>query len=225
MTVGFFYMDTGSKESKDVAVCAAALVRSVRRTMPGVEVVHLTDPDTKPIEGIDSVRCVEPEPMAMMRFRHQSRVDGDWLFVDSDVLFQRDVRKVFDHPFDVAVTTRNWKHLRAAPGFTDRMPFNTGVVFSRSRAFWHEALARLGQLSPAAQAFMGHQTVICDMVAEGRYHVRALKGSHYNCPPAMRSTDDFIRGAETVKKAAIVHYKGLGRKAAMLTRIQREAAS
>lgn len=225
MTVGFFYVDVGTDESKDVAVCAAALVRSVRQTMPGVEVVHLTDPDTTPITGVDAVRRVDPEPMALMRFRHQSRVDGDWLFVDSDVLFQRDVRTVFDRAFDVAVTTRNWPHLRAAVGFTDRMPFNTGVVFSRSRAFWHEAVARLKQLSPDAQAFMGHQEVICDMVAEGRYHVKTLKGSHYNCPPAMRSTDDFIRGEAMVRKAAIVHYKGLGRKASMLKRIRREAAS
>ncbi len=225
MTVGVFYVDIGTKESREVAVCAAACVRSVRRTMPGTDVVHLTDETTAPVAGAEAVNRVPAGPMALMRFEHQSRVVGDWLFIDSDVLFQRDVRAVFDRPFDVAVTTRNWKHLKPAAGFTDRMPFNTGVVFSRAQAFWVEALDRLRILSPDAQAFMGHQEVICDMVADGRYHVAHLKGSHYNCPPAMRKADDFPLSARMVKKAAIVHYKGLGRKHAMLKRIEREAAS
>lgn len=222
MTVGFFYVDLGTDESVEVGVCASALVRSVRETMPCVPVVQFTDETTAPVDGVEDVRRMLFGPMALMRFAHQAHVSGEWLFVDSDVLIQRDVRDVFKKPFDVAVTTRNWPHLKTAFGFTERMPFNTGVVFSRSQRFWVEAETRLRRLSPEAQAFMGHQTVICDMVADRQYEISRLKGSVYNCPPAVRDVDKANLSATLVRDAAIVHYKGLGRKALMLDRIQRE---
>lgn len=223
MTLGFLFVDTGF-ESKTGRLFAQALIHSVRAAMPGMPVVQFTDEHTTPCVGVDDVRRLPREPMALMRFRHQASVSGAWLFLDTDVLVQRDVRKVFDKPFDIAVTTRNWPHLRPAEGFTQRMPFNAGVVFSRSQAFWAEAYDRLKRDVEQDKAFMGHQQVICDMVDSGRWVVAKLKGSRYNFPPYVdRMGNHKDHPSESMEaNANIVHYKGLRRKSLLLERIRRD---
>lgn len=220
MKIGVYLVDTGTVDAAAGYVCAQALIHSARATMPGVEVAHLTDEDSSAISEADVVLRLPNEPMAMLRMRHQSQCDGDWLFVDTDIWFQRDVRKVFETPFDVGITTRNWPHLKVAAGFSERMPYNVGVMFSRCPAFWASALKRLSKMDPEQQQWMGDQQVICDLVAAGKYHVAFLKGSRYNYPP---DADPTGLAATAQAKASILHYKGLGRKALMLERIRREA--
>lgn len=192
--------------------------------MPGVAVVQFTDEHTAAVHGVDAVCRGESEQMALMRFRHQAAVTGDWLFLDTDVIVQRDVRKVFDKTFDIAVTTRNWPHLRPVAGFSARMPFNAGVVFSRSSEFWAEAYRRLKHEVEQDKVFMGHQQVICDMVDSGQWEVHKLKGSRYNFPPYVdrRGNHDDHPSEAMEANANIVHYKGLKRKPLLLERIRRE---
>lgn len=228
MTVGFLFVESGDLSGR---ICAEGFVRSVRRSMPGVPIVQFTDEHTAPVAGITDVRRAKREVLAVMRFRHQASVTGEWLFVDTDVLVQRDVRKVFRGTFHLAVTTRNWPHLTAAEGFTEKMPFNTGVVFSRSQKFWQEALAVLEASEIHDADFMGHQQIICDLVASGRYVIEQVKGSKFNCPPwvpgAKGDADVDYKKAlseEMVHQASIVHYKGAQRKQMMLDRVLAEAA-
>lgn len=223
MTVGFYLVDTHSLDSAMGVVCADALIRSVRASMPGVRVVQFTDHETAAVRGVDDVHRLAAEPMARLRMRHQAAVQGEWLFVDTDVLIQRDVRHVFDQPFDVALTTRNWPHLKPAVGFSGRMPFNVGVVFSRCPAFWAEVYRRLGQRAADEQEWMGDQQTICDLVAAApTYAIAFLKGSRYNLPPAVENDRDGL-SARMEAKASILHFKGAGRKALLLDRIRREA--
>lgn len=224
MQVGCFLVDTQSVDSALGVICAEALIRSVRATMPGVPVVQFTDERTAAVSGVDVVARLPLEPLARLRVRHQAACEGDWLFVDTDVVIQRDVRPVFDQSFDIAITTRNWKHLKVAVGFSERMPFNTGVVFSRCPAFWQDVYKRLGKLPAEAQAWMGDQQAICDLIAsKPRYDIAFLKGSRYNLPPAM-APDDTELSAQLEAKASILHFKGGERKALLLQRIRREAA-
>ena len=221
MTVGFLFIDGPDPWAR---VCADGLVRSVRTVMPGVPVVQFSDPVTPAITAVTEVRRLPQESasMAVMRFRHQANVTGDWLFLDTDIVVQKDVRKVFHSVFHIAVTTRNWPHLKAAEGFTERMPFNTGVIFSRSQKFWQEALEILESSETHDRDFMGHQQIICDLVASGRYEIAYVKGSKYNCPPFVeggKEGGDPDLSAKMVKHAAIVHYKGQERK-----RLQQEVA-
>jgi hypothetical protein len=220
--VGFFLVGTQSVDSSIGAVCAGALVQSVRRSMPGVPVVQMTDEGTAAVPGVDEVLRLPTEPLALLRMRHQSAVTGEWLFVDTDVYIQRDVRNVFADPFDIALTTRNWPHLKVAGGFTERMPFNIGVVFSRCPAFWADIHERLSGMSPEWQEWMGDQQAVCDLVGEKpKYKIAFLKGSRYNLPPAV--TDDAEgTSAKMTAKASILHFKGAGRKAMMLDLIRRE---
>lgn len=202
--------------------CARGLVRSVRHAMPGTPVVQFTDLTSKPVKGVDAVRRKPAEPMALLRMRHHAGVQGAWLFVDTDVYIQRSVARVFTTPFDIAICRRDWTHLKPAGGFSGRMPYNTGVVFSRNPRFWAEVYTRLRNLDPVHQEWMGDQAVICEMVDEDcpRYTVKFLRGSEYNYPPTLPGVDLNKQAGLQCANALIVHYKGPERKAMMLERLQ-----
>lgn len=216
MKVGFYLIDTRTLDSMAGYACAKALAQSVRRTMPRVPVVHFTDDQSPAAEGVDQVLRLPKEPMARLRMKHHASVSGDWLFVDTDVLIQQDVRRVFDRAFDLAVTIRDWPHVKAAPGFTERMPFNMGVVFSRCAAFWDDCYRMLQEKPKDLQRWMGDQEVFCDLIAMGRYRVEDVSGTRYNFPPTPEADPKF---QSLERDAAILHFKGPQRKVAMLRRI------
>lgn len=218
MTIGVFLIDTQTLDSMAGYLCAKALTRSVRQVMPKVDVVHFTDEQSRNIEGVDAVFRLQKAPMAQLRMQHHANVSGDWLFVDTDVLFQQDVRGVFSRPFDIAYTDRDWDHLKPAAGFTEEMPYNMGVVFSRSPQFWADVLERLRQLSKPERRWMGDQQVFCEVIAANRYQCVALPGSRYNFPPSLDPED--TESPQLEQQAAIVHFKGPRRKPLMLARIR-----
>lgn len=220
MRIGFFHVDTDREACGLMRLCARGLVKSARKTMPGVEIVHFTDLTTKGIKGVDEVRRKPSEPMGLLRIRHNAGVPGEWVFVDTDVYFQESVQHVFKLDFDVAVTQRDWSHLKAAGGFSDRMPFNTGVVFSRCPRFWSDVYTRMRDtLEPEQQEWMGEQQAICDVAGEtDRYAIRQLPGSRFNFPPAVPG----LKPVSRQEDAAILHYKGPDRKRLMVKRIERE---
>ncbi len=206
MTVAFYH--AAPKVTPHVAL-AARLITSVRKAMPGVPIWHLTDAITKPIDGVDGyLRHQEPMPPALARVKQYTTVVGDWLFVDTDVVIQRDVRDVFAQPFDIAVATREGtlKPSEVGRKFMARMPYNCGAVFSRSAAFWQSAYERMVEYSPKRQAFMGDQQALCDTIATGLFNVTVLPNG-YNYPPFEQDED--------VRDKAILHFKG-SRKAWML---------
>jgi hypothetical protein len=212
MTIGFLHVARPDANSELDAECARAMVRSAKKLMPFTPVVHFTDQTTKAIKGVDAVRRKPLEPMGLLRMRHCAGVNGHWLFVDTDIIFQQPVSQVFRRSFDVAVTKRDWAHIKTATGFADKMPFNTGVVFSRCPSFWAEVYTRLRDLDEDLQEFMGEQQLICEIALEGRYHARQLSGTKYNFPP---EKPDAISSDKMQKMASIVHYKG-DRKRMML---------
>jgi len=212
VTIGFLHVARPDADWQLDAECARAMVKSAKKLMPFTSIVQFTDEKTPKIKGVDAVRRKPSEPMGLLRMRHCAGVDGNWLFVDTDILFQQPVEIVFKRSFDVAVTKRDWAHLKPATGFADRMPFNTGVVFSRCPHFWAEAYTRLRSLDDDAQDFMGEQQVICDVAAGDRYHVLQLSGTTYNFPPEIPGTPS---PAKLYKRASIIHFKG-PRKSLML---------
>jgi hypothetical protein len=223
VNIGFYHVVSTTQDSEWGYECAAALIRSAKKRMPTVPIVHFTDLTSRSVKGVDAVRRKPAEPMALLRMRHHAGVEGEWLFVDTDVIFQRSVVKVFDVPFDIGVTTRNWPHVKAAVGFTERMPYNMGVVFSRSPQFWAELYTRLRHLEPAKQQWMGDQEVFCEMATdkESRYQFRHLKGTLYNFPPML--DEDVVDHRALEAEASILHYKGLRRKPLLAQRIRQES--
>jgi len=178
--------------------------------MPGVKVTQFTDAKSPAVYSVDDVRRKPPAPLPLLRSAHFSDVEGDWLFLDTDIVIQRDVRSVFDDPFDVALCDRNGLTLPGEENFAKEMPFNAGVIFSRNPSFWkvvHARLKRVKKLDP----WFGDQKIIAELAASGEFNVKILPGQQFNCPPTS-ATDT------TIEQASIVHYKG-NRKEWMLARL------
>jgi len=202
--VGFFHASAGPATVH--VDLARVLIKSVRRAMPGVPIVHLTDTNTPAIDGVDGVFRGSPGPLALsvlqMYAEAHGAADPEWLFVDTDVVVQRDIRHVFDdRTFAVAVATREgtYKPSEVGTKFMSRMPYNKGVVFSRSRDFWLDTVALLRESSEQQQSWMGDQRSMNDVIAAGDYCVKVLEAS-YNYPPKFIGQD--------VRQQHILHFKG-----------------
>lgn len=206
MQIGFF---TIFRRDPGPYVQAEAMMRSARANMPGVRIVQFTDETSPEVLGVDEVRRLPGGPMLGIRLAHYASCEGEWLLVDTDVLLRRDVRHVFDdHSFDVALAARDWPHLSAesAKLTAEGMPYNTGVVFSRSQAFWRQVEFEWRQLPDAQRDWLSEQRVVAKVLFERPFALRILPGT-YNYPP---NPD-----VEPPRDAMILHYKG-GRKDVML---------
>lgn len=206
MQVGFFAV---FRRDPRPYVQAEAMMRSVRANMPGVRIVQFTDETSPVVLGADEVRRLPGGPMLGIRLAHYAACEGEWLLVDTDILFRRDVRFIFDNEFDVALALRDWPHLaeESARLTADGMPYNTGVVFSRSRAFWQHVEAKWLQLPEVERDWLSEQRVVAQVLRGlPAFNVLELSG-WYNYPPQP--------GVEPPHEASILHYKG-GRKDIML---------
>lgn len=204
MKIGFFCMSEPHLEF------ARLMVESVNRVMPGVEIVHLTNGACPTIEGVTVKRLDGDMPMAVRRMTLHSQCDGDWLFIDSDIILNKDVRDVFDAHFDIAVTDRIGTYMEHTP-YGKAMPYNMGVTFSRSAQFWLDVRKFLLMQPAHLQRWEGDQRMVCAMVdrCQDDYDFKILPGRVYNFTPEHER--------ESVEHAAILHYKG-GRKAWMLSK-------
>jgi hypothetical protein len=189
--IGFFVQGDGVHW--DVA---RHLISSARKVMPGVEIFQLTD-DKTPQHDCNIVRLGGAMPMAVRRMTLHSMLAGDWLFVDTDIVFREDVRDVFKASFHIAVTDRVGSAWENSPDVKD-MPYNMGVTFSRSASFWDRVAGVMKSLPPHLQEWCGDQLVVCEMQKQVKTLV--LPGLKYNFTPLRREDD--------ISHAAIVHYKG-----------------
>lgn len=191
MNIGFFIESAGFD-------MAAHLVRSAKRFMPDVPIYQLTNDEAPQVPGAKAIRIGGAMPMGVRRVTHYTRLEGDWILVDSDVMFRRDVREVFDKPFDVALASREgtiWEEADIAK----IMPYNFGVVFSRCPAYWEVVLERLKTRPLDQQAWMGEQAETCALADENRFNVEILP-SAYNFTPK-KETDD-------LSGVSVLHLKG-----------------
>jgi hypothetical protein len=199
MQIGFY---TVFRKDPQHYVHADGLIRSVRSTMPDAQIVQFTDEISPDCDGVDEVRRRPHGPMLQRRLEHYAETHGEWILVDTDVLFQRSVADVFERTFDVALTDRNWPGTPQGDQMLLTMPFNTGAVWSRCPAFWADVLKEWLALPMAQQDWMSEQRCVWQVVRTGRYRVAVLPGVMFNYPP--RSLDDPL-----TQNAAVVHFKGI----------------
>lgn len=203
MEIAFFYVERGSGDD----LLAELMVKSIRKTMPSVRICQMTDKTTAGLD-VDSVLRLAPEG-GLMHFRTTHMVQypaaGDVLYVDTDIIFKEDVSAVFDADFDVALVPRTQPlTIKESSIFgpeedaSKRMPFNQGVIFSKSRDIWKDVLA-------ASEKW--RDMWFSDQLAFGEiyknYNVLKLD-PRYNFTPQ--------HCLEDVRDKAILHYKGNKRK-------------
>jgi hypothetical protein len=211
MQVGFY---TVLRRDPQHFLHAVALVQSIQQHMPGVAIHQFTDQQTPvAMEGVEVHRMADG-PMLERRLEHYATCDGDWLLLDTDTVCLQDARSVFDDPlFEIALTDRNWKGIPQGEEMLLTMPFNTGVVFSRSAAFWQDVLTGWRTFPAEAKDWYSEQRAVYQIVRMGKYRIKILPGEIYNYPP--RTKMDSCQGA------VIAHFKGP--KKQWLTELIRES--
>jgi len=175
---------------------ASMMVASVRRFVD-CEALQLTDMDTDTIEGCTAVRRVfDGDNMTMFKMEHLANLDGEILVLDTDVIVQKDITKVFAFDFDVALTWRDgpvWAD--SGQDLAKIMPINCGVMFSRSPAFWQHCW-EWSKEHPGG--WYSDQFAVA--ANWRRFNVLRLNCDNFNHTPNSKSED--------VSKRYVVHYKG-----------------
>lgn len=215
--VGLFYVDAHDPSCRKLArLC----VESVRDAIPGAWIVHLTHPKTVPFEFADEVISFIAPGFGLMQFRMEhfcSLPYEEALFLDIDTVVQKDVWPVFDREFDIAIAKRSrklvFKNANPESQLAEKMPYNTGVIFSKNRRFWVAVLRQMRDMSLDMRNWFGEQVAVAELIAANKFNVRELEEGMFNYTPSTNEED--------VSHRAIVHYKGI-RKSWMIRRFERE---
>lgn len=184
-------------------VIVNAMIDSVRRHMD-CEIVQLTDLTTPKLDKVDSVQRIEGDICSSILARHLSTLSGNVLYLDYDIIVRKDVSHVFSRKFDLAITKRTDEDIHSAP-FYMVTPNNTGVMFSRSTAFWKKVVQRYDSRIDNA-SWMKFQIVVAEMMNTQKQFKFLQLDQKYNYTPKTRDEE---------LSAYIVHYKG-SRKAWMV---------
>lgn len=165
----------------------------------GAELIQMTDETSPAIKGCRVVRKPWDQTRLMTyRLQHLAELGEDELCVlDTDVIVQGDLARVFDWPFDVALTARGVVLDPAGTDVGALMPFNTGVMFAKTADFWKAAAERCAMYPEKLQTWYGDQMAVRD-VAPG-FHVLELDGNEWNYSP--RFEGDY-------PPAKVLHFKG-----------------
>jgi hypothetical protein len=180
---------------------AEIMVASVKRHMPTVPIIHMRDEATPQIAGCSS-QVIPWDGRHLMTYRLQhlaAMPKREMATLDTDVVVQKDLRPVFWRPFQVALTKR--KGPIYDPNGVDlaqEMPYNAGVVFTRSAAFWTDCYAWCRESPEALQTWYGDQHALKRFAKD--YEALELDCGHWNYTPATADED--------VSHKAIVHFKG-----------------
>lgn len=166
-------------------------------------IVQMSDLHTPKVEGVDEViRLPFRIPLMPYRLKHlASFPHTDLLIIDTDVIAMAPVDEVWAQPFDVALTKRD--HSLHDGAVSLDMPYNTGVMFSRSQAFWQEGYEWLMSQSAERQRWYGDQLAVAEVAKRGTCKVLDLPCDDYNWSPNSRSD---------TSNAKFWHYKGAIRK-------------
>lgn len=177
------------------------MVQSVLNTMPGVEIVQMTDNITPQIKGVSNVvRKRFDGNLMTFRMAHLADLKGNWITLDTDVIVQRDLSHVFNENFDVALTKRYGKILNHEKiDIVALMPYNTGVMFSKNASFWKGAYKTLLSMPESAHKWWGDQLSVRVAAESGKFNILELPCDTYNYSP--KEKNDY-------RACAVLHFKG-----------------
>lgn len=173
------------------------LVRSVQAH--GLEPVMLTDYQTPAVEGC----VVERAPWAtkghlvwerMIRYAVYAQPG---LYVDTDIVLQRDPAPVWSLDFDVALTYRKNPIMQDGIDVTKTMPINIAVAFVRVPRFWLDVANLMADFPDTMKDWWGDQVAVAEVAKQ--YTTVQLPTRLYNKTTTPGQEDP---------SAWILHYKG-----------------
>ena len=127
-----------------------------------------------------------------------SKIEGQVLSLDTDVVVQWDLCKVFDFPFDVALTRRHKPILdQHGNDLTKTMPYNGGVFWSRDDEF-RLAYHKFCDTHKATFGWFIDQVALAQVGP--RFNLLTLDCDNFNYTPKSATED--------VSQRFAVHYKG-----------------
>ena len=195
------------------------MVKSVHLAMPDAHIVQFSDLDTPRVAGAHDVirRSVSLDELMIARLDHLAEfAHREAIFLDTDIIVRRDLREVFALPFDVALTRRYGELALAADdpygrhfpsgNVIDYMPYNAGVMFSRTQDFWIACREACEHMHPDFRRWYGDQIALKAVADTGEYAVFELAAHILNYSPA--------HPQDIPDTALVLHYKG-ARKAWM----------
>jgi len=143
------------------------MVESARRFSD--EVVMLTDQVTPEVSGCSEVHRYAGNTEELMLFRMQAYAtyNRPGMYVDTDVLIQRDPSPVMTLDFDIAVTERTGP-VQSPDGrdITKQMPFNTGVIFCKHPAFFSAMRDSIARMDRDFRVWWGDQIALAVLVPQ-----------------------------------------------------------
>jgi hypothetical protein len=199
ITVAFFHVGQDG-------LLPSIMVATVRRAMPTARILQLTDEDTSPVTGADEVIRRPYDGVHLMHFRlvHLAELAPcDAVFLDTDVMVQRNLAPLFEWEFDVALTVREAGVIDPdGVDVTIDMPYNNGVMLSKASGweFWREAERYCAKLSSEQRRWYGEQRAVKAVADVIPLCILDLPCNIYNYTPASETED--------VRDRFVVHYKG-----------------
>lgn len=210
VVIGFLYVGKASNIPE-------IMVASVRAAMSNARIVQMTDFETQKIMGVDEVIRKHWDQRLLMPYRLLHLKDfpaADAIFLDADVVVQKDLSHLFQDEFDVALTYRDETDpsLRKSPEAYRTMPFNSGVMLARAsgRDFWAEAHGVCLAMPEDQQSWFGDQLAIKEVAARTSLSIMQYPCALFNYSPS--------RWDENLSDKFVIHYKGQRRKVWMLDR-------
>lgn len=185
----------------------ALSVASVKKHMPHIEIVHLTDEHTHALAGADTVFRFDTTGNYWKRYwTAAAALDGDILLVGTDTIFRRDISEVFEQSFDVAlphIADKKWR-------------YDAGTIFSRSPAFFKKmAESKLSEISNDELFGEGVTRFLAEFHRHcifGRFPATGLAGELIEIPGKIYSYVPKAADDPGIQSCAIVHYRGPRKK-------------
>lgn len=176
-------------------------IRSVLKTNPEAKIVQFTDFKSPEVPGVHEVRRDEINvPIFEYRWRAFATLKGNVACLDTDVIVRKDLSPIFKLDWDIALTRRDRPVIDPnGKDITQLMPFNAGVVFSRSPE-WLLKVADTSTDLLKLDPWYGDQYALAVCVKTQTQRILHLPAEIYNHTPKTQGLD--------VSRAWIVHYKG-----------------
>jgi len=183
---------------------AERLIASVRNVMPSSHIYQLTDLDTEGFKGCEVVRLERGGDFQEFFFKHlvaASQSLPRFIVVDYDCVFLKNIADLYTGQWKVGLTKRDSTDRTLAPGITERLPYNNGVIFSDGcHTFFQEAQEQYLSI-PNRDGWMDAQEAVKRAVMRTSVKIQEFPCSVYNYTP--------VEPDEDLKDRAILHYKGM----------------